>query len=545
MPPASSRLSRSLLGDGRVSWHVPVFSRSRVLSAPTPGAGADRPAIGAHQLRRPTCCCVSLGLAPRDSAARPRHSFDPVSALWPQRRHLLSGSAPGLSYPVFSLPDSGRRYRLSGDQGPLAPPASLLLCFFGARSLSLSSTPSALLQPSERPLTPAPSTAKPLRFRSLLFLVCRRPSLRWPHAHTRVPGCTGPTEQTAPKFPNLHRSLSASLRSGSTVLQCPPQLSHSAIAGADLWGRRCVPVGLRPSARRITCSTHPTPGRRFRASAISFLCSPVKFLCVQRVRSRVLSAPTPGAGADRPAIGAHQLRRPTCCCVSLGLAPRDSAARPRHSFDPVSALWPQRRHLLSGSAPGLSCSSCAAGPLFAGCVLILGSPAAQGPLSRQLIVPSLPESHRRSVSLYSSPGSDPVFSLPDSGRRYRLSGDQGPLAPPASLLLCFFGARSLSLSSTPSALLQPSERPLTPAPSTAKPLRFRSLLFLVCRRPSLRWPHAHTRVPGCTGPTEQTAPKFPNLHRSLSASLRSGSTVLQCPPQLSHSAIAVCPQGWV
>ncbi|XP_069086391.1 vomeronasal type-2 receptor 26-like [Pleurodeles waltl] len=91
----------------------------------------------------------------------------------------------------------------------------------------------------------------------------------------------------------------------------------------------------------------------------------------------------------------------------------------------------------------------------------------------------------------------------------------------------------------PSAFLRPSERPLAPAPSPANPLRSRSLLFLVCRRTSLRWPRTHTRVPSCTGPTEQTVPKFPNLHRSLSASLRSGSTVLQCPPQLSRSANAL------
>ncbi|KAJ1208932.1 hypothetical protein NDU88_004311 [Pleurodeles waltl] len=140
-------------------------------------------------------------------------------------------------------------------------------------------------------------------------------------------------------------------------------------------------------------------------------------------------------------------------------------------------------------------------------------------------------------------GIDPVF--PDSGRRCRLSGDRGPLAPPASLLLCFFGARSSSLPSTPSALLRSSERPLTPAPSPAKPLHSRSLLFLERRRLSQRWPRAHTRVPGCTGPAKQTALKFPNLHRSLSASLCSGSTALQSPPELSRSVIAVCPQGWV
>ncbi|KAJ1145272.1 hypothetical protein NDU88_011563 [Pleurodeles waltl] len=116
-------------------------------------------------------------------------------------------------------------------------------------------------------------------------------------------------------------------------------------------------------------------------------------------------------------------------------------------------------------------------------------------------------------------GQIPCSLGPDSGRRCRLSGDRGPVAPPASLLLGFSGARSSSLRSTPSALLRPSERPLAPAPSPAKPLRSRSLLFLVCRRPSLRWPRAHTRVPGCTGPAEQTAPQFPNRHRSLSALL--------------------------
>ncbi|KAJ1153690.1 hypothetical protein NDU88_006448 [Pleurodeles waltl] len=203
-------------------------------------------------------------------------------------------------------------------------------------------------------------------------------------------------------------------------------------------------------------------------------------------------------------------------------------------------------------------------------------------------------------------GQIPCSLCPDSGRRCRLSGDRGPLAPPASLLLCFFGARSSGLRSTPPALLRPSERPLAPAPSPAKPLRSRGsdpvsslprlraqvsivrrsgplalpaslllcffgarssslprsserplapapspakplrsrcLLFLGRRRPSQRQPRARTRVPGCTGPAKQTALKFPNLHRSLSASLCSGSTVLQCPPQLSRSAIAVCPQG--
>ncbi|KAJ1193238.1 hypothetical protein NDU88_002542 [Pleurodeles waltl] len=102
-------------------------------------------------------------------------------------------------------------------------------------------------------------------------------------------------------------------------------------------------------------------------------------------------------------------------------------------------------------------------------------------------------------------GQIPCSLCPDSGHRCRSSSDRGPPAPPASLLLCFFGAQSSSLLSTPSALLRPSERPLAPAPSPAKPLRSRSLLFLVCLRPSLRWPRAHTRVPGRTGPTEQTA----------------------------------------
>ncbi|KAJ1103351.1 hypothetical protein NDU88_000777 [Pleurodeles waltl] len=132
---------------------------------------------------------------------------------------------------------------------------------------------------------------------------------------------------------------------------------------------------------------------------------------------------------------------------------------------------------------------------------------------------------------------------PDSGCRCRLPGDQGPLALPDSLLLCFFGARSSGLCSTPSALIRSSERPPAPAPSPAKSLR--SHLFLELRRLSQRWARAHTRVPGCTGPARQTALKFPSLHRGLSASLRSGSTVLQCPLQLSRSAIAVCPQGWV
>ncbi|KAJ1181019.1 hypothetical protein NDU88_006230 [Pleurodeles waltl] len=95
---------------------------------------------------------------------------------------------------------------MSGNQGPLAPPDSLLLCFFGARSSGLRSTPSALLQSSERPPAPAASPAKSLR--SHLFLERRRLSQRWPRAHTRVPGCTGPARQTTLKFPSLHRSLS-------------------------------------------------------------------------------------------------------------------------------------------------------------------------------------------------------------------------------------------------------------------------------------------------------------------------------------------------
>ncbi|KAJ1218221.1 hypothetical protein NDU88_005804 [Pleurodeles waltl] len=165
------------------------------------------------------------------------------------------------------------------------------------------------------------------------------------------------------------------------------------------------------------------------------------------------------------------------------------------------------------------------------------------PSERPLAPVPSPAKPLRSLSLLFGP--DPVFSLPRFRAQVPIVRRLGPLAPPDSLLLCFFGARSSSLRSTPSALLRSSERPLAPAPSPAKPLCSRSLLFLVCRRLSQRWPHAHTRVPGCTGPAKQTARKFSNLHRSRSASLRSGSTVLQCPPQLSRSAIAVCPQGWV
>ncbi|KAJ1172609.1 hypothetical protein NDU88_004453 [Pleurodeles waltl] len=261
---------------------------------------------------------------------------------------------------MFSLPDSGRRCRLSGDRGPLAPSAFLLLCFFGARSSSLRSTPSALLRSSELPLAPTPSPAKLLRSRSLLF---------------------GP--------------------------------------GVFQWGSAGVP-------------------------------------------GESLATLTLLRGAD------------------------------------------------FGPSPSPFCSSVQ---------------------PREFLM--CPE------------GQIPCPLCPDSGRRCRLSGERGPLAPPASLLLCFFGARSSSLRSTPSALPQSSERPLAPAPSPARPLHSRSLLFLGRPRSTQRRPRAHTRVPGCTGPAKQTALKFPNLHRSLSASLRSGSTVLQCPPQLSRSAIAVCPQGWV
>ncbi|KAJ1198188.1 hypothetical protein NDU88_002032 [Pleurodeles waltl] len=139
----------------------------------------------------------------------------------------------------------------------------------------------------------------------------------------------------------------------------------------------------------------------------------------------------------------------------------------------------------------------------------------------------------------------PYSLCPDYGRRCRLSGDWGPLAPLDSLLLCFFRARSSGLCSTLSAFPRSSEYPLAPAPSLAKSLRSRSLLFLACSRSSPRWPRVHTRVPGCAGPTKKKALRFTYLHWSLSASLRSGSTVLQCPPQLSCTAIAVCPEGWV
>ncbi|KAJ1192360.1 hypothetical protein NDU88_001670 [Pleurodeles waltl] len=142
-----------------------------------------------------------------------------------------------------------------------------------------------------------------------------------------------------------------------------------------------------------------------------------------------------------------------------------------------------------------------------------------------------------------SRGSDPVFSLPRLRVQVPIVRRTGPNGS-ARLLAAVFLWGSL-LESPQHALPRSSERPLAPAPSPAKPLRSRSLLFLERRRSSQRWPRAHTRVPGCTGPAKQTALKFPNLHWSLSASLRSGSTVLQCPPQLSRSAIVVCPQGWV
>ncbi|KAJ1188020.1 hypothetical protein NDU88_004785 [Pleurodeles waltl] len=88
-------------------------------------------------------------------------------------------------------PDSGCR---CGERGPLAPPDSLLLCFFRARSSGLCSTLSAFPRSSEYPLAPAPSLAKSLRSRSLLFLARSRSSPRWPRVHTRVPGCAGPTK---------------------------------------------------------------------------------------------------------------------------------------------------------------------------------------------------------------------------------------------------------------------------------------------------------------------------------------------------------------
>ncbi|KAJ1205928.1 hypothetical protein NDU88_001348 [Pleurodeles waltl] len=90
-------------------------------------------------------------------------------------------------------------------------------------------TPMAHLQPGERRAPPdpprkalqlpAPSPARPLRPRSLQFLAGRRAAPRRPRARTRVPGCTGPTKQTAPRLPDFHRSHSATPRSGSTVPQ--------------------------------------------------------------------------------------------------------------------------------------------------------------------------------------------------------------------------------------------------------------------------------------------------------------------------------------
>ncbi|KAJ1166696.1 hypothetical protein NDU88_007093 [Pleurodeles waltl] len=337
-----------------------------------------------------------------------------------QPREVLM--CPEGQIPCSLCPDSGGRWRSFGDRGPPAPPAFLLLCFLGARSSSLRSTPSALLRPSERSLASAPSPAKSLHSWSLLFLVCRRPSLRWPRAHTRVPGYTGPAEQSAyrTKPAGIPQTVGVSLLVTVRGRRAPwPRVLIFGGAGVFQWGSAGVP---EESLAALTL-----------------------------LRSADFGPP------------------PSPFCSSV-----------------------QPREFLMCPEGQILCSLC-----------------------------------------------------PDSGCRCRSSGDQGPPAPPTSLLLCLFGARSSILRSTPSALLQPSAHPLAPAPSPAKPLYIRSLLFLVCRPPSPRWLRAHTRVPGCTGPAKQTAPKFLNLHRSLSASLRSVTTVLQCPPQLSRSAIAVFPQGWV
>ncbi|KAJ1106263.1 hypothetical protein NDU88_003666 [Pleurodeles waltl] len=103
------------------------------------------------------------------------------------------------------------------------------------------------------------------------------------------------------------------------------------------------------------------------------------------------------------------------------------------------------------------------------------------------------------VFLMCPEGQIPRSHCLDSRRR---CGERDPLAPLDSLLLCFFRARSSGLCSTLSVLPRSSEYPLAPAPSLAKSLRSRSLLFLERSRSSQHWPRVHTRDPGCAGPTK-------------------------------------------
>ncbi|KAJ1184939.1 hypothetical protein NDU88_001735 [Pleurodeles waltl] len=103
------------------------------------------------------------------------------------------------------------------------------------------------------------------------------------------------------------------------------------------------------------------------------------------------------------------------------------------------------------------------------------------------------------VFLMCPEGQIPRSHCPDSGRR---CVERGPLAPPDSLLLCFFRARSSGFRSTLSVLPRSSEYPLALAPSLAKSLRSRSPLFLERSRSCQRWLRVHTRVPGCAGPTK-------------------------------------------
>ncbi|KAJ1114953.1 hypothetical protein NDU88_003183 [Pleurodeles waltl] len=424
-------------------------------------------------LRPPPCCCVFLGLAPLVSAARPQHSFEPVSALWPRRRHPLSRSAPGLS---------------CSDQVP-PPHAGVSLSLFIIYLFTYLRAP----------------------FRVLIF------------------GGAGVFQRGSAGVPGESLATLTLLR--GAVSGPPPSPFCSSVQPCEFL---ICPGG------QIPCSSLP------------------------RLRAQVPIVRRSGPTGSGP---------PPHCCASLGLAPRISAVCPQHSLDPVSALRPQRRHPLSRSTPGLSCSDQVPPPhagvslslfiiylfkgtpqgadlIFGGAdVFQWGSARVPGDSLATLTLlrgvdfgppPSPFCSSVQPRKFLMCPGGQILCSLcPNSGRRCRLSGDQGPLAPPDSLLLCFFGARSSGLRSTPSALLRSSERPPAPAPSPAKSIRSRSHLLLERRRLSQRWPRAHTRVPGCTGPARQTALKFPSLHRSLSATLRSGSTVFE----VSSTALPLCDCG--
>ncbi|KAJ1098948.1 hypothetical protein NDU88_004055 [Pleurodeles waltl] len=263
----------------------------------------------------------------------------------------------------------GRRFRLSGGRAHWL--ASLLLCFFGARTSGLRYTPSALPRSSEYLLAPAPSLAKSLRSRSLLFLERSRSSLHWPRAHTRVLGCAGLTKWTALQFPILHRSLGTPsvqlappgqlchpLDRSTLGLSCsdrvpPPDFSLSVyyififkgpLQGADLIfggagtllrGSVGAPSGLRRSARGITRNTHPTPGCRFRVSAISLL-----FLSAAPYISYVFGGQIPrslrpdsGCGCGERGPLAPPDSPPLCFFRARTSGPRSTLSAPPRSSD--------------------------------------------------------------------------------------------------------------------------------------------------------------------------------------------------------------------